>query len=494
MGANALLLINVVAYAQSSEDCGLALVGGTVIDGNGGSPMRNAIVYIEGDRIKEIGKKSDVTVPECAEQISVKGKYLTPGFIDTNVHMAMPGRAIEYARYFDRLEDITIEGAQMHLKHGVTSIRDSYGVLEPLLLARDKINAGETVGARLFVAGNIVGWGGNFSRTFRSKAPESYFEEWANEQVTRGSGELLMWKSPEELAEAMNAYLDLGVDFVKIGVTHHDHNWPTLMFSERQLKAIVDTVHKRGLMTEAHATTLEGMVMAMNAGIDLIQHPEVIGVPISEEVLNMLDQRKAICSIHTNNHAGDAWDDVLARKKKGEYKTGEPRLTTFRDWKAAEPTEKMHQDEMRQANSFVFRDNAEKILKTNCILTTATDNTMGWAPEFSRNPNQWRAREPGLGTLASIEGLVELGLSPSQAITAGTKNGAIALKRLNDLGTVEEGKIADIVVLDANPLNKISNIRKTHLVIKEGKVIDFNSLPLEPVYYRPQESVAPTAE
>jgi imidazolonepropionase-like amidohydrolase len=77
----------------------------------------------------------------------------------------------------------------------------------------------------------------------------------------------------------------------------------------------------------------------------------------------------------------------------------------------------------------------------------------------------------------AIEGLVELGMTPMQAITAGTKNGAIASRRLNDLGTLEKGKIADLVILDADPLADIHNIRKVRSVMQGGKVVDLTKLP-----------------
>jgi imidazolonepropionase-like amidohydrolase len=82
-----------------------------------------------------------------------------------------------------------------------------------------------------------------------------------------------------------------------------------------------------------------------------------------------------------------------------------------------------------------------------------------------------------MGTIAGIEGLVELGMSPMQALVAATKNGAYAAGRDQDLGTLEAGKIADLVVLDANPLDDIKNIRKVHTVITGGKVVPHATLP-----------------
>ena len=82
-----------------------------------------------------------------------------------------------------------------------------------------------------------------------------------------------------------------------------------------------------------------------------------------------------------------------------------------------------------------------------------------------------------MGTILAIEGLVELGMPPSQAIVSGTKNGAIACRRQKDFGTLEPGKLADLVILDADPLADIHNIRKLHAVMKEGQSVDFAHLP-----------------
>jgi imidazolonepropionase-like amidohydrolase len=481
------------AAAQGSgRPCAIAIVGVTVIDGNGGAPLADATVVVRNGKFEQVGKRVDVKVPACAQKVDGTGKFATPGFVDTNVHNGMPTSAAEYARYWEKLSDIAIEGAQMHLKYGVTSIRDSYGTLMPLLAARDAIKSGKAVGARMYVAGNIIGWGGTFSKTFRGRDPESYYEEWINDQITQGAGELMPWFGPDSLRVIVNAYIDKGVDFVKIGGTAHSQTDPGLVFSERQFKAIVDAVHKRGLMAETHSTSPEGMYIALTAGIDLIQHPEVGGVPITDEVLKLLEEKKPFCSIHGNNHYGRAYQAAQARanaaaRTGGAAGTGannEP--TELRDWPKPKMTEKMIEDSIRATNARVMRGNAEKIVKTSCPITTATDNQVAQAIEFSRDPNQWGAREPGNGTLASSESLVDFGMTPAQAIVAATKNGAKALPhRMGDsLGTIEPGKIADVVLLDADPLQDIKNIRKIRMVMKDGVVIDRDKLPTNPIIYK----------
>ena len=131
----------------------------------------------------------------------------------------------------------------------------------------------------------------------------------------------------------------------------------------------------------------------------------------------------------------------------------------------------------------IRRANAEKLIKGGCITAIATDNYLGLAPEFRRDPKpDWQ--EAGLGSLAAIEGLVELGMTPLQAITAGTKNGAIASKALKDYGTIEVGKAADILLLGADPTTDIRNIRKLEMVMKGGAVIDHQSLPTIRIWSR----------
>jgi imidazolonepropionase-like amidohydrolase len=95
---------------------------------------------------------------------------------------------------------------------------------------------------------------------------------------------------------------------------------------------------------------------------------------------------------------------------------------------------------------------------------------------LTRTP-KFAEQDHGIGTIMAIEGLVELGMTPSQAIVAGTRNGAAAARMLKDLGTIETGKIADLVVLSADPLADIKNLRKVSMVLKDGRVIDRTRLP-----------------
>jgi len=121
------------------------------------------------------------------------------------------------------------------------------------------------------------------------------------------------------------------------------------------------------------------------------------------------------------------------------------------------------------------------------IVIVSTDNNLGPAPEFRREPkpDTWEA---GIGTIISIEGMVELGMTPMEAIVAASKHGAMACKGLEDFGTIEVGKIADLLVLGSNPLDDISNIRNLELILREGRVVDPDTLPTKPVWHQRKSS------
>src|SRR5258706_15124074 len=152
------------AHSQSPAGGRTAIVGATLIDGNGGAPIADAVVLIDGTRITAVGPRSAVPVPSEAREIDARGRWIVPGLIDTNVHLSLYGgqndRYETMAKYQPRQDDIVLEAAQIDLSYGVTTVRDSYGALVPLTKARDRIARGEQPGARILAAGNILGWGG----------------------------------------------------------------------------------------------------------------------------------------------------------------------------------------------------------------------------------------------------------------------------------------------------------------------------------------------
>ncbi len=131
----------------------------------------------------------------------------------------------------------------------------------------------------------------------------------------------------------------------------------------------------------------------------------------------------------------------------------------------------------------IRRRNAEMLIRAGCVVTVGTDNYRRTAPELARGPKpEWQ--DHGIGTVLGIEGLVELGMTPMQAITAATRHGAKAAGMETELGTVEEGKLADLLLVSGDPLQDISNIRRLEMVMKGGVVVDRQGLPTVRVFTR----------
>ncbi len=464
----------------ASTDTLIAIVGATIIDGNGGPPVADATILVRGKRIAAIGPSASVKVPKGARIINAAGKYVTPGFIDTNVHLSLYNNGESMVRYEDRFLDLVIEAAQTELKYGITTVRDSYGALLPLVAVRDSIAHGKIIGPRMLVAGNIVGWGGPKSPLFSNATPTTFFDEQMMDFIAQGAGEELLDLSPDELRVAMRAYLDKGPNFVKYGGTGHTNN--LIAFSPRQQEALVSEVHKRGLFAETHSTNPEPLRISVLAGIDLIQHPEVHSVPIPDSLVQLIVEKKTICSILSNSITGKPWKDYLkTRQRADSAKADSVKNDSLKTMQRAKTGWEIRTAK-RAEGTALRRANAEKLIKGGCITTPSTDTYLSGAPEFLRTPRVDAHMMPGTATLAAIEGLVELGMTPSQAIVSATKNGAIASQGLKDFGTLEAGKLADILVLDADPLADIHNIRKLSLVMRDGRIIDRDKLPEKPVW------------
>jgi imidazolonepropionase-like amidohydrolase len=460
----------------------VAIVGVTVIDGNGGAPLTDATIVVRGKRIAAVGPRASTPVPRGARVIEGAGKYATPGFIDTNVHLSLYNNGESMVRYEDRFVDLIVEAAQTELRYGITTVRDSYGALVPLIAVRDSIAHGKLLGPRMLVAGNIVGWGGPKSPLFSNATPATYFDEQMMDYIAQGAGEELLDLSPDELRAAIGKYLNKGPNFIKYGGTAHTNNLIT--FSPRQQEALVEEVHKRGLMAETHSTNPEPLRISVLAGIDLIQHPEVHNVPIPDELVRLIVDRHVICSILSNSITGKPWKDYQKAQTRADSAKADSLKNDTLKLMDRQKTSWELRREREAKRTGLRRANAEALIRGGCITTPSTDTYLSGAPEFSRVPRLDAHLMPGTATLSAIEGLVELGMAPAQAIVAATRNGARASQGLKDFGTIEPGKYADILLLDADPTADIHNIRKLSLVMKEGRVVDRDRLPEKPIWTR----------
>ena len=175
---------------------------------------------------------------------------------------------------------------------------DSWGPLQPLLNVRDRIKRGETVGSRMFVAGNIVGFSGPFGREFNrnaettaTKALVKRIDALWEENV----GPPLLYMTPDEVRQQIRTYVGRGIDFLKYGSSTHNNLY--LQFSPEAERAIVEETHRAGIIAQTHTTNVMSLKHAIEAGNDMLQHCDVAGpVAIPDSLLTMLREKAIYCA------------------------------------------------------------------------------------------------------------------------------------------------------------------------------------------------------
>jgi len=459
----------------------LALVGGTVITATGGPPITDAIVLLENGRIQAIGTRASVTIPSGAKVVNVQGKFITPGLIDTNVHLVLMTVPEFFVKYEGKFEDIALESAQIGLKYGLTTMMDTWGPLEPLLKARDRLNRGEVLGSRVLIGGNIIGMGGPFSPYMLDAAPlhgvdfryggwvQPALQKRINDLWEANMGPRLLALTPPELAEAMRQYLAKGVDFVKVAVSAHGiQPVEPLMFSPEQLRAMREEVKKAGKPFLTHTFTLESLRLAVDVDTDLLQHPNVMA-PEPESPSQIAARDALIAEIKRKN----IYCALMLIPSKEQFKI-------LHEWKAEDHPKDTDINQImmsRQpgATPEIYQKRVAGLrpwLDAKVLFTLATDAGL---EVTELGPVVWGR----LGRLEfeRMEALQDAGASTMEILMGATRRGAEAYGLGHDLGTVEAGKIADLLVLEANPLQDIHNFRKIDMVLKGGNVVDRKALP-----------------
>jgi len=466
----ALVLAAVAAPAAAQQST--IVTGATIIDGNGGPPIQDGALLVTDGRIAAVGRKADVPRPAGAREINAAGKYVIPGLMDANIHLIL-NTSIEFnARYEGRWEDLIEEAAQVALYNGVTTVFDSWGPLQPLLNVRDKIKRGEVVGTRMFVAGNIVGLSGPLGPDFNQQAATaatSEFSKRINAIWEENVGPDLLWRTPDEVRTEIRKYIARGIDFLKYAAAGHGRGHSSfLMFSPETQRAIVEECHKAGIIAQTHTMTVDSLRQGVEAGIDMGQHMEITGPePIPDAVVQLMLAKKIYAAVQPST----------ARRLKIQVED------------AADP------DAAKQAQT--SHDNTVKLLKAGVPLLLATD--AGLRDPDGVASQKARARLDQLSELHEgeflwLQAMSEIGMKPMDEIMAATRNIAAAYHRLDQIGTLEKGKLADLVVLDADPLQDINNVRKISLVMKDGRVIDRDKLPLKRVLSTPRTAPRSTSQ
>jgi len=468
-------------HAQSPSTQRIALVGGTVVSATGAPALADATVLIEGRRIVAVTPRGAARIPKGTRIIDARNKFIIPGLIDANVHLVLMITPEFYVKYEDRLSDIAVQSAQVALKYGLTTVMDSWGPLGPLLAARERINRGDVVASRVLEAGNIVGLGGPFSPYFMGsydlRGTDLRYGGWVHPMIQSrinalwedGAGPALLALTPNEAGDAIRAYLRKGPDFLKVAVSAHGIGpVEPLMFSSLALAAMRGATAEAGKPFQTHTFSLESLREAVAVHPQLLQHPNVMSV-----LPNTPQQRLML-------------DSLLSEiKRQGIYSAPlmvplESQQSVYDNWSAHDRADDPSLSAVIQSRQphMTRQTFAQKLASLKTWIRSGVKFVIGTdqGPEASElGPVVWGRM--GRRHFEIMEGLQEAGMSTMDILVAATRHGAEAYGLADSLGTVQAGKLADLLVLDADPLADVRNLRRIHGVFKAGLLVDRESLP-----------------
>lgn len=411
----------------------IAIVGAAVIDATGAPPIEDGVVLVEENKIATTGKRGKVPIPPRASVIDATGRFLLPGLVDCHVHVYYPGFVSTPPRGLEQAYAgvVAMRNLRCALRSGVTTVRDLGSGYIGLAL-KTAIERGLVSGPRVLAAGaGICITGGHGSGQV----------EWCSAQEA---------DSPEAVRRAVRRDRKAGADLIKLLSSNRHGDF--VEFTLDELKAGVDEAHRLGMQVAVHASTYSATRLAALAGADTIEH----GIAIDGETAAVMAE-KGISLVPTLWVLHDIFNEAKALKDKYE-KSGEYRHHPDRE--RIEGTLKVYTGIVQDIPKTM-----EIIRKYEVRVATGTDNI--------------RASRPFAMLHKEIEFLTQYGFSNMEAIQAATRVGAEALGLADKLGTIEPGKIADLIMVDRDPLQDITALGEVSWVMKDGRVV-----PLSPEWRR----------
>jgi imidazolonepropionase-like amidohydrolase len=398
----------------------LVITNANLIDGTGKPPVAAAVIVIENGRISSIGSKSTIKIPKGAKIFDARGKYVLPGLWDMHAHFEQ------------------VEWGPVYLAAGVTTVRDVGNEFEFIRSVRDAILEHRGLGPRLLLAGIIDG-----------DSPSAIGIVRAN--------------TPEEAKTAVNRYAGAGFDQIKI----YSSVKPEI------LKIICDEAHRLGLTVTGHVPRGMNALQAVEAGMDQINHvtylPPVLfakdfkprpGVQPTVDVNST--EAKAAIELFKKHHT--VFDPTLALYELFSHPASKP-VSDFEPGALKLPHELFapinntgvlpEREKQAAENLNLFLNIVRTLHQQGLPIVAGTDQAV-----------------PGHSLRREIELYVKAGLTPMEAIQAATLVPARVMKQDKDLGTLETGKIADLILVEGNPLENISNLRNTKFVVAGGRMFD----------------------
>lgn len=402
----------------------IVLKGGRLIDGLGGKPIDESVVVLDGNKITGIGRVGKAKIPEGAEVIELEGKTVLPGLMNCHTHIFWD--AISDLKEQCRDDGPYLQGfksaycLRQCLEAGVTTIRDM-GTPPGLGLAATKaVDQGIVRGPRIHHCGTPLCITGG--HTF-----------WFSEEAD----------GPEGVRKAVREQVKMGATWIKMmasgsrqeGLSAKGTVWTTALpeFSMEELRAAADEIHDAGRKITAHATIPSSTLRIVKAGFDCTEHGEgldneVIELMVKQGTWHCPTFNVAYLQVERGHEIGMPQFEIERRRASLEKSTRKAEVTA-------------------------------KAAKAGVRMVMGTD---AGSPAV---PHNEVARE--------MELMYKLGACPTpmDTIIAATKNPAEMLGVLSQVGTLEEGKLADILVIEGNPLEDLGNLRNVHLVFLDGELV-----------------------
>jgi imidazolonepropionase-like amidohydrolase len=416
-----------------------ALVGGTLIDGHGGPPLRNSVILVRGERIEAVGQVGTLAVPAGAEVISTEGMSVLPGLWDMHVHLMINGHA-DYT-HWDRTYPSLFAGvimpasAKQLLLAGVTSARDLGAPLEASISVRDAIKAGTIPGPTLYVSGPFI-----------------QHEPYPGTEAFR-------WgvKGPNDARAKVKRLADAGVDVIKL----IDQDQMTM----EEVRAVVEEAHARRRPVIAHAHRPEEIRRGLAAGVDGFEHTGLAtAAEYPPDIVAMIRERTA------RGNAGPLfWTPTIEGLFNYEYVRDNPEKLDDPSWheglpdsivadirRSIEHPERLSYFQMTPSRRPTLARKFAQLRESGVVLLIGTDAGI---PMKFHSMATWNELDVWVN---------RLGVDPMTAIRAATYWPAVAMKVDRDVGTISEGKYADIIAVRGDVLRYIDLLQRVDVVIRRG--------------------------
>jgi len=465
-----LLAAATVASAQTR-----ALVGATVIDGTGAAPIPDAVVLIEDDRITCVGTAADCPVPGDAEQTNLQGRFITPGLVDAHVHFSqtgwMDGRPdgltapdiFPYAETSRNARENPGRWQRSYLCTGITAVYDVGG--HPWTTQLPAMSENDPNAAHVRAAGPLI---------THANVPALQVDD---EHYT-----FLPMGSVDEALQSVRRVVEMGSTSVKVWyVGSPPSRWVEL---DEIVMVIGEATTAAGLDLIVHATGLREAKTAVRAGASMLVH-SVENQLVDEEFLALIEQQGTVYAPTLT--VGENWaramvSVILDAPETMDDPNGCVDPTTAQNVNAtsalreylpgrlqAGGTEYAYQRFMRVGRTgFVMAENLRRVHESGAIVATATD---AGNPMTLHGPSMY----------GEMERMQAAGLSAMDVIVMSTKNGAFAMDRLDDFGTLEAGKIADLVILTEDPSADVAALRSLTHVMRMGVMHEQRDLAYRPI-------------